>query len=296
MPHRVNSRGNLGPGWNAPALPARAPPVINRRGRRSGRVAGLEGFVAQFGVAALAGAALGMAAGGFAKGVVGFALPLIGLSVMGSFLPYDVAVALLIVSTLVSNVFQSLRNGFAAAWGSLREFWMLNAILVVTIALSAQLVLQLPQELLFGLLGTFITAFGLSQIAGWQPRVAPGRRRPVEVLTALSGGFFGGISGIWGPPVVMYLLAARLPKAEMIRAQSLSFLLGSLVLLFAHLRSGVLDAVTLPVSSWLVVPTMLAMFAGYRVQDRLDQELFRKLTLAVLVLAGVNLLRRALAG
>jgi hypothetical protein len=99
--------------------------------------------------------------------VVGFALPLIGLSVMGSFLPYDVAVALLIVSTLVSNVFQSLRNGFAAAWGSLREFWMLNAILVVTIALSAQLVLQLPQQLLFGLLGTFITAFGLSQIAGW---------------------------------------------------------------------------------------------------------------------------------
>jgi hypothetical protein len=38
------------------------------------------------------------------------------------------------------------------------------------------------------------------------------------------------------------------------------------------------------------------MFAGYRVQDRLDQALFRKLTLAVLVLAGVNLLRRALAG
>jgi uncharacterized membrane protein YfcA len=57
----------------------------------------------------------------------------------------------------------------------------------------------------------------------------------------------------------------------------------------------VLDAVTLPVSSWLVVPTMLAMFAGYRVQDRLDQALFRKVTLAVLILAGLNLLRRAFA-
>ncbi len=256
---------------------------------------GLEGFAAQFGAMALAGAALGMAAGGFAKGVVGFALPLIGLSVMGSFLPYGVAVALLIVPTLVSNVFQSLRNGLSAAWSTLREFWLLNLILVVMIALSAQLVLHLPEQVLFGLLGLFITIFGLSQLAGWQPHIAPGQRKPVEALVALSGGFFGGISGIWGPPVVMYLLAARVPKVEMIRAQSLSFLLGSLVLLAAHLRSGVLDAVTLPVSSWLVVPTMLAMFAGYRVQDRLDQALFRKVTLAVLILAGLNLLRRAFA-
>ena len=255
---------------------------------------GLEGFVAQFGVAALAGAALGMAAGGFAKGVVGFALPLIGLSVLGSFLPYEVAVALLIMPTLVSNVFQSLRNGIAAAWGSLRAFWRLNLILVVMIALSAQLVLRLPQQLLFALLGLFVTAFGLAQILGWQPRLPPGRCGLVETLVALVGGFFGGISGIWGPPVIMYLLAARVPKIEMIRAQSLSFLLGSLVLLFAHLRSGVLDAVTLPASTWLVVPTMLAMFAGYRVQDRLDQDLFRKVTLAVLVLAGLNLLRRGL--
>jgi uncharacterized membrane protein YfcA len=254
---------------------------------------GLDAFVAQFGVAALAGAALGMAAGGFAKGVVGFALPLIGLSVIGSFLPYSVAVALLIVPTLVSNVFQSLRNGIGAAWTTLREFWLLNLILVVMIALSAQLVLKLPEPLLFGLLGAFITVFGLIQLAGWQPHVAANRRRLVEALVALSGGFFGGISGIWGPPVVMYLLAARVPKVEMIRAQSLSFLFGSLVLLAAHLRSGVLNPVTLPVSSWLVLPTMLAMFAGYRVQDRLDQALFRKVTLAVLILAGLNLLRRA---
>ena len=55
-----------------------------------------------------------MAAGGFAKGVVGFALPLIGVSVAGSFVPYQVAVALLIVPMLVSNLVQALRNGIGA--------------------------------------------------------------------------------------------------------------------------------------------------------------------------------------
>ena len=80
----------------------------------------------------------------------------------------------------------------------------------------------------------------------------------------------------------------------MVRAQSLSFLLGSVVLFVAHLHSGVLNPVTLPASSWLVIPTMAAMFLGYRVHDRLDQGRFRRLTLVVLVLTGLNLLRRAL--
>ena len=254
-----------------------------------------DGFVAAMAPAAAAGAAAALAAGGFAKGVVGFALPLIALSVAGSFLPYEVTVALLIVPMLVSNLFQALRNGARARPGRrLRRFWWLNLVLVVMIALSAQLVVALSDRLLFGLLGVTVSVFGASQLAGWQPRfpAGTGRRR---WRSAVVGGFFGGISGIWGPPMVMYLLAAELPKVEMVRVQSLSFLLGSVVLLLAHLRSGVLNPVTLPASAWLVLPTMAAMFAGYRVHDRLDQERFRKVTLVVLVLTGPNLLRRAVA-
>jgi uncharacterized membrane protein YfcA len=257
---------------------------------------GLNGFVEAFGPGALAGAVAALAAGGFTKGVVGFALPLIALSLMGSFLPYQVAVALLIVPTLVSNLSQSLRNGMAAAWGSLREFWRLIVVLVVTIALAAQLVVVLPDAVLFGMLGLAITAFGLSQIAGWRMSFPSHHRRLVESGVALVAGFFGGISGVWGPPIVMYLLSTDVPKVEMVRVQSLCFLFGSVVLLAAHLRSGVLGPVTLPASIWLALPCMAAMLVGYRVQDRLDQDLFRKATLWVLVLAGLNLLRRAAMG
>jgi hypothetical protein len=93
----------------------------------------------------------------------------------------------------------------------------------------------------------------------------------------------------------MYLLAADTPKVEMVRVQSLSFLFGAIVLLGAHLRSGVLNEVTLPLSTWLVLPTAAAMFLGYGVQDRLDQALFRRITLFVLIVSGLNLVRRAFA-
>ena len=162
------------------------------------------------------------------------------------------------------------------------------------IALAAQLVVALPDRFLFGLLGVAVSAFAGSQLVGWRPRFPEHHRAAVEVAVGVVGGFFGGLSGIWGPPIVMYLIATGLPKIELVRAQSLSFLLGSVVLLLAHLRSGVLNPVTLPASAWMVLPTMAAMFVGYRVHDRLDQRRFQRLTLVVLVLSGLNLVRRAL--
>ena len=152
------------------------------------------------------------------------------MSLAGSFLPYEVAVAMLIVPMLVSNLFQALRQGIGPALASLGRFWRLNLILVVMIALSAQLVVALPDRVLFGILGAAVTLFGASQLAGWRPRFDLRHRARVETGVALVAGFFGGLSGIWGPPLVMYLIAVDLPKTEMVRAQSLSFLLGSVVL------------------------------------------------------------------
>ena len=130
---------------------------------------GLGGFVEAYGTAALAGAALGMAAGGFSKGVVGFALPLIAFGTMASFLPVEVAVGLLVLPTLVSNLLQALRNGLGLALGSLIKYRRMIGIMMVTIAISAQLVTWLPERVLFLILGGSITAFGLSQLLGWQP-------------------------------------------------------------------------------------------------------------------------------
>jgi uncharacterized membrane protein YfcA len=66
------------------------------------------------------------------------------------------------------------------------------------------------------------------------------------------------------------------------------------VLLLAHLRSGVLSAETAPLSLAMVVPTTLGLILGFAVGDRIDQKRFRRLTLIVLIVAGLNLIRRAM--
>lgn len=253
----------------------------------------MEAFLATYGTAGLVTAIAAMGLGGFAKGIVGFALPLVALSVMASLLSGKTAVALLILPILVTNLLQALRNGGAEAWNCLLRFWRLNLVFVVVIVLAAQLVTVLSDQALYGVIGLTITLAGASQLLGWRPRFPPRHARLAECGAGLLAGVLGGLAGIWGPPLILYLLAIRAPKEEMLRAQSITFFLGALLLFFAHLRSGILNAATLPVSALLVVPALAGMFIGYEVQDRLDQDLFRKVTLIVLILSGLNLLRRS---
>lgn len=231
---------------------------------------------------------------GFVKGAVGFAMPLIMISTFGSFMEPQTALAGLILPTLVTNISQAFRQGWRAAWDSVRRYWRMIVGTIVCIFLSAQLVEEIPQRLFLVMLGTPITAYAALQLAGRKLALKLDHRERAEWLVGMIGGFYGGIAGVWGPPVIVYLLSIGAEKAEQVRVQGVIFLIGAVVLVFAHLGTGVLNAETLPFSAALVVPAFFGMLLGYAAQDRLPQAQFRKWTQGLLVLTGLNLLRRGL--
>jgi uncharacterized protein len=233
---------------------------------------------------------------GFVKGAVGFAMPLIMIAVFSSFMPPDLALSALILSVLSTNLHQSMRFGWAAARDSALKYRRLILMTCLGIVISAPFVVWLPQRVMLGLLGVPVMGFALMQLSGWNPVIPVRWRNPAELGLGMIGGLYGGISGIWGPPVLVYLLAMRVDKAEMVRVMGVVFLIGALVLAAAHLTTGVLNAVTLPFSAALIVPAAAGMWLGFRMQDRLDPVRFRRWTLVVLLLVAANLIRRAITG
>ena len=231
---------------------------------------------------------------GTVKGVTGFAMPMIMISGLSSFIAPELALAALIVPTLVANTWQALRQGPAAARATIRRFGLFLAVGLVALVTSAQMVRVMPTQVLFLLIGLPITAFAAMQLAGFRPTLKPARW--IEALIGGFAGFIGGVSGVWGPPTVAYLTAIDTPKADQMRVQGVIYALGAVALSGAHLRSGVLGAATLPFSVLMVVPALAGMLLGLRIQDRFDQTTFRLVTLAVLVVAGANLVRRGLMG
>ena len=107
----------------------------------------------------------------------------------------------------------------------------------------------------------------------------------------------GGISGIWGPPSHrLLLLSLGVDKRENVRVQGVVFLIGAVMLARCRIcGSGVLNARTLPLSAVLTLPALAGMVIGLAIHDRLDAARFRRWTLIVLALTGLNLIRRALS-
>ncbi len=244
----------------------------------------------------VAGAGMIAFLAGLVKGVTGFALPMIMISGVGSFLPPETALAGLILPTLVTNVWQASRQGVGAAFSSAKTHWRFLAMALICLVITAQFVTRIPTSTFFLILGLPVVTFAVLQLIGWRPRINPDRRRKAELgIGALAGGI-GGLSGIWGPPTVLYLTALDIAKVEHVRIQGVVYSSGAVMLALAHLGSGVLDSTGLKFSALLILPAMIGLAAGFAVQDRLDQDKFRWAILITLAIAGLNLIRRGLAG
>ncbi len=231
---------------------------------------------------------------GLIKGALGFAMPMILISGLSSFMPVELALAGLMLPTLFTNISQSLRQGWQAAVASVRQYWRMLSIMVILLVASAQLVSEMSERLLLILLGGPIVLFALIQLAGVPLRLNVHRRRRAEWLSGGVAGLYGGISGIWGPPVMIYLISVDTGKRDMVRILGVVFLVGAFALIGGHLVSGVANAQTLGFSALLVLPGMVGLWLGYVVQDRLDAAQFRRWTLIMLALTGLNLLRQAM--
>ncbi|XDA98771.1 sulfite exporter TauE/SafE family protein [Sulfitobacter sp. LCG007] len=232
---------------------------------------------------------------GIVKGTVGFAMPMVLISGLTVFLPPEIALAGLILPTVVTNLMQALRQGIGPAWDTVRKFRVFLLCGLVTLLISAQLVRLLSADLLLMLIGVPIVLFALLRLSGRQFEMA--RQIPlVEAAIGGLAGFIGGLSGVWGPPTVAYLTALGTEKHEHVRTQGVIYGLGAVALVGAHLTSGVLRAQTLPFSMALIVPAVIGMWVGTMILDRIDQRMFGRVTLLVLLLAGLNLVRRGMTG
>ena len=233
---------------------------------------------------------------GLVKGAIGFAMPLIMVSGMTVVMPPQRAVAGILFPIVVSNLMQTFRTGLAPAREALRAFRVYIVVVCVAILLFAQIVPSLSPSLFSLILGVPVVLLSGLQLLGITLRLPEAQRWWADWVAGLVSGALGGLAGTWGPTTVLYLMALDTPKARQIVAQGVIYGLGSATLVVAHVNSGILNRETAPFTALLLVPALLGMWIGFRIHDRLDQALFRKITLAILLIAGLNLVRKGIAG
>ncbi len=144
------------------------------------------------------------------------------------------------------------------------------------------------------MLGLIVIAFCISQLFPPRFDVPPRAERWLTPGLGAFAGVLGGVSNFFGPPLIAYLIALRLPKDTFVAAIALLFLFGTAPLYASLAVSGVLNGPVLAVSVAAALPNIAGLALGTRLRGRVGQRMFQRLLVAALFLIAVNLIRRSL--
>ena len=230
--------------------------------------------------------------GGIFKGIVGLGLPIVSIAILLNFLPPTTVLAIVVVPIVVTNFWQAVRAGFDLA--IVRRFWLMIFTFLLFFISTTYFVVGFDPRVMFGILGTCVTIFAASNLVRPQAHpLSPQTERWAGPLAGALGGLLGGVSAVWGPPMIMYFVLIQLPRDILIRSIGLIWLVGSVPLVLGYWSNGILNTQTLPLSIYACLPGLIGLWVGGRLRDHINQETFRKVMLVVLFLIGLNLIRRA---
>lgn len=221
---------------------------------------------------------------GLVKGVAGFGLPTVAVALVGLWRPPAEAAALLLLPSLVTNIWQGLAGG--QLWRLLRRLWPCFAALLLGAWIGrgwlAGALATWPLGLAlvtYALLGLVAPAFALSE--AW------GRRLAVPV--GLATGLVTAATGVFVLPLAPWLQALRLERAQLVQALGLGFSVATLALAGALASQTALSGPLLLLSVLAIGPALLGMALGQRLARRLSPLVFRRCFFIALLGLGLHL-------
>jgi hypothetical protein len=230
--------------------------------------------------------------GGVVKGVTGVGLPLVLVPLAAQFVPVPDAVALVSVPMVVTNVTQAAEGG--QTLDAIKRIWPILLLLVVGTVIGVHLLVTIDRRLLSLILG--LAFLGLAVLLVMMPRVrlSPAIARWSGPAVGLGAGVLGGMSAMFGPPMIAYLVGLGTEPDSFVKQMAIFAFTAAVTMLLALGGAGALSGFDLAVSAGAIVPIQLGMPLGRWLRRRIPPGVFRALVLIVLAVSGIDLLHRAL--
>jgi len=228
---------------------------------------------------------------GIVKGILGIGVPVVSVSLLSLVISVPMAVSLLPVPILLSNIWQSFQGGQFES--TLRRFAPLIAALIIGTFAGARLLVDIDQRVLIGIVGAAVLVFALS---AYFPRHLQLSRRAEHWLGVPIGffaGVLGGMTTFFGPPLIMFLFALNLDKDQFVGTISTVYLCAAVPLAVALGMFGFMGPQEYLWSTVAAAPLLVGVLLGQWLRSRVSQSAFRRGLLLMLVVVGVRLIYRA---
>lgn len=229
---------------------------------------------------------------GAVKGVIGMGLPTVSLALMTVALGLPEAMNLLIVPSLVTNIWQGAVGGHAAA--ALRRTWPFLAMAGATVWLGAGALTRVDLAWLSALLGLLLALYAGLGLAGRHFTLTPSGQRWAGPLAGAVNGVLTGMTGSFVVPGVMYLQALGMPRDMLIQAMGMLFTVSTLALALALGGKGLMTAELGTLSAAALLPAIIGMAAGQQIRSLLPKPRFRRVFFLSILILGIYIAVNAL--
>lgn len=235
---------------------------------------------------------------GAVHGFVGIGFPLIATPLFGLMFGWRMAVALLVLPTLLVTL-----GPLWAFWGqgnvreAVRRYWPLGAMLPIGLWVGVAALHTVPASVLMLLMAAVLIVYLLLDRMGHTdlPWV---RAHPtlLAVPFGLMAGFSEGALNVAGPILLIYFLLLDLPVAAILATMNGLFLAGKSIQAVLMARQGAFDAPVLAAVLPLATLGLAGYAVGFALRRRADPSRYRGWLKVTLALIAVGLVLRVLAG
>ena len=221
---------------------------------------------------------------GFVKGTIGMGLPTVAMGLLATRMAPAHALAIVILPALVTNLWQTfvgpyLRDITRRLWplmvGTCFGIWSAGSLMTGPYARYGTIVL--------GVLLVIYAIVGLSKV-----RFHVGRRNEKSIggLVGLITGVVAAATGVQVIPSMRFMQAIGMEKDELIQALGVFFTTSTVAMLFNLSHSGLLTREVAIPSTLGLITSLIGMYLGQRLRQRLPEETFRRFFLISMIILG----------
>ena len=226
---------------------------------------------------------------GIAKGAIGMGLPPIALALMTFAIPLEDALALMVVPSMATNVWQAIYGRDFLKL--LRRFWTMAATSVAALIFVAAAFGQLGSPLAMAWVGVILVAYAALALTAWRPKVSRATERWANPLIGLASGAAAGITGVAAVPFLPYMQSLDIDRHDLVQALGIMFLFIIGALTVALAAQGAFHLNNLVGAIVAIVPTFIGVWLGQKARHAVSAETFRRIFLIGMFAVGLHMAR-----
>jgi len=226
----------------------------------------------------------------FIKGSLGLGFSTICLAMLVHVLDLKTAISIVLLPSLLSNALVLLDTGHIRM--SIQQFWLMLLMSVPGMFIGFQLLKQDNNTWSLLILSAVLVIYGIWGYRNHHKRLPIKSAPKANPVVGICTGIVNGATGSQVFPIMPYLLSLPIKKDLLVATVNLSFSLNSLIMLVALFSYDLIDRGSSVYFSLAIVPVLAGVWIGNKVRKKMNDTLYRKLAMVLMVALGLLLVVR----